>query len=247
MKFSNPTISKQAFTLAELLVVIAVMAILAALLLPALASAKAKAKKTTCISNLKQLNLGIRMYADDHADVLPNAGSNSYLTYKELMKSYVGLKGTSSAQDLVFACPADSYYFNDATAAYVAQGLHTQSYHDYSSYAFNGLNLLTNYLNMDENGALPGVGGLKLNSIKNPARTVLVAEWCGFFPYSWHGQKPADGPVINNARAMLSFADGHADYTRMYWNSNIIFFNSSISLAGYYDPPAGYDYQWSGN
>jgi len=61
---------KRALTLIELLVVLAIIAILAALLLPVLSRAKVAARRTTCTSNIRQINLALRRYADDHEDAI---------------------------------------------------------------------------------------------------------------------------------------------------------------------------------
>jgi prepilin-type N-terminal cleavage/methylation domain-containing protein/prepilin-type processing-associated H-X9-DG protein len=64
---------KKGFTLIELLVVIAIIAILAAILFPVFAKAREKARQTSCLSNIKQIALGILMYAQDYDERLPLA------------------------------------------------------------------------------------------------------------------------------------------------------------------------------
>lgn len=215
--------SKRAFTLIELLVVIAIIGILAALLLPALSAAKESGRRTDCINNLRQVNLAIRLYADDNADSLPALpapdpypnGVGAY--YKQLVKSYLGLAGPASPDETVFTCPSDPTF-------------HNQIQHAYTSYTFNGYEVGT--------GSIPRITGQGLSAIGNPAKAVLAGEASAFFGGSWH---PLVGSDQVDAKSVLSFVDSHVDFTRIYWDG------IPGSRPCDYEPPAVYDYNWDGN
>lgn len=122
----------RAFTLLELLVVVAIIGILAALLLPVLAAAKKRAWTAQCDSNLHQIGLGLKMYADDHGELYPESGGtiqwdqkDSATTNFSWMQQIIGYTQNTN----VYHCPADDpaqvgffNYFNGVRAAYVFTG-----------------------------------------------------------------------------------------------------------------------------
>ncbi|HVT14280.1 MAG TPA: prepilin-type N-terminal cleavage/methylation domain-containing protein [Fimbriimonadaceae bacterium] len=112
-----------AFTLIELLVVIAIIAILAAILFPVFAQVKQAAKKTACLSNSKQLSLGVLMYSGDWDEVLPPTQDAALVLWPNLIRPY-----TKNAQ--IRICPSDA----EATNSY---GLNELIFVDITDYLPN--------------------------------------------------------------------------------------------------------------
>jgi prepilin-type N-terminal cleavage/methylation domain-containing protein/prepilin-type processing-associated H-X9-DG protein len=138
---------RRAFTLIELLVVIAIIAILAAILFPVFARARENARRASCMSNLKQIGLGVMMYTQDFDEHVPGSSANDSMGTKFSARLDPYVKSTQ-----VFKCPSDSSPVN-VTSGYNSYG--------YSYY----------YLAQD-----PDAGTVSLASIQSPSETVMITD-----------------------------------------------------------------------
>jgi hypothetical protein len=190
------------------------------MLLPALVSAKASAKRAACTSNVRQLNLALNFYAADHADQMDYFTNDIYYAYKDCIVQYLGAPQTAQSNVMIFACPMDTSFFQ-------------LSLSHFSSYGYNGLDRGTNDF---------GLAGRKLATVIQPTKTAMVGEISGGLALSWHKPWP-QGQQHNDAQNVASFVDGHASFIKLYWNGG----SGIMNFPFRYDPPAGYDYKWTAN
>jgi prepilin-type N-terminal cleavage/methylation domain-containing protein/prepilin-type processing-associated H-X9-DG protein len=231
--------TNRAFTLIELLVVVAIIAILAAILFPVFAQAREAARKSTCISNVRQLGTAFQMYTADYDDTLPPAGyrgapggttPDNFGAYRWpwLVMPYV------KSMQLVL-CPSDGTSYSDAQSG---------NYRDPKGVNYGYLwGLLPNYgynwwyLAPDPTSSNPNTAradisvGKSLGSVASPADTVMLADsvWTpqgkptetilGYYiiypPSQWAGSPPLNGFSFGRVwprhqnKATTLFVDGH--------------------------------------
>ena len=158
---------KGGFTLIELLVVIAIIAILAAILFPVFAQAREKARQAACLSNGKQMALGVMQYTQDYDELLPVIGNNAQCRGRWQWQLFPYVKN-----EQVFTCPNISgNKWSSATAQPCGATGPTVGTSDISGYGWSGA--LANDTRSSGTDPAPGYS---IAEIKKPAETIIIGD-----------------------------------------------------------------------
>src|SRR2546421_3745104 len=253
------------FTLIELLVVITIIAILAAMLLPALAKAKCKASRTQCLSNKKQITVACSMYGHDFSDYLvPNApagtrvgwcpGSESWAAntyniepgwYKtNCLGPYVGNVG-------VYKCPLDSIASDDGQRIR-SISMNAALVGDLGRMDPGNLKIIANYIAPYKTYAKV----TDLNPVPGPANTWVFCDEAmyslndGYLQMGLTKPEYPDVPANYDCRGnCFSFVDGHTEYRKWRFNTNLktAGLNNvpyTKNVTGTYWGSSGFDVDW---
>jgi len=201
---------RRGFTLIELLVVIAIIAILAAILFPVFARARESARKTTCLSNLRQLGVACSMYAQDYDGLFPreNHICNPHLRLVQALDPYVKNMG-------IFYCPSAPRtqidYLQD-TAANRAAGSITYYY-----WCFDQLPSTAPAYNA-ANGWLGWIDQVFYKSRAGDVPRLMDDSWDSDYLLAsdWNTNQSSASQKIHGgvyASCNILYADGHVKYT----------------------------------
>ena len=248
---------RRAFTLIELLVVIAIIAILAAMLLPALASAKERAKRIASLNNIKQLTLGSTMGASDNQERFQDPGNTSPSPYRMGSAFRDTLVNDYRISRASFYCPSNPDWNKaDNTFWYFQDGV-TKTLPSVMGYFYlvgetnynNAATVGTYYPN---NGALPGGDNLRAHSpifamkstdnayyklIWTDLNRQYLNDWGRGTDFNIRGANHNKGGASQPVGANEGYLDGHVEWAkfekfstpRMQFNGLNLFFYGGVS------------------
>jgi prepilin-type N-terminal cleavage/methylation domain-containing protein/prepilin-type processing-associated H-X9-DG protein len=243
----------RAFTLIELLVVIAIIAILAAILFPVFAQAKAAAKASADLSNVKQLDLAMIQYANDNDDTYARNWNNDVFTtyavgvgvdrYHWMDAIYPYIKNADifhgpTAQIVgnhAIYVPRDQIASKGDDANNGSGGTRTTRFGSYginAAYWGNGVaGEPLGCATFGKDGGTPRV----LTSIDDPAGTVLLVNGNGSFQFDWPNIASQPSKVVGTGNSQsLSWGDNHYDYNQTQEGA-VIFPNNGRSNTAFPD------------